>query len=212
MTTDNIARHIGQTISIRWGTSRGRDSYGYTTCSLRNSGGQRVAACNGGGFDMRGTVVGNWLARTFRDELLALKPRQMPEQSHYDYNTCKRVDDGRSFYGLTFHDPNFDPSKAVVGEGCDDRTFGKDGENTGKTVAQVEQEGKSVGLERYQALYRASSKVPTKRHTIPCIDGACGISSVMEIARAIGIDLKQVHNSARLDIYEIIQTARKKAA
>ena len=38
---------VGQTFTIKWGTSRGRDSYGYTTCSLSQNG-RTVARCNGG--------------------------------------------------------------------------------------------------------------------------------------------------------------------
>lgn len=213
MKTNTISQHLGSTISIRWGTSRGRDTYGYTTCSLRNSDGKRIAACNGGGYDMRGTVVGHWLAYTFRNELLALKPRQMPEQSHYDYTTKAGIDDGRYLYGLTFHDPNYDAGKAIVGRDCSDRTLTKvDGESEGKTVAQAEADGVSFGLERYQAVYRASSKVPTKTHTVPSINGACGISSVLAIARAIGIDLRQIHSSAKLDIYEVVAADRKASA
>lgn len=264
-THENLARQIGQTISIRWGTSRGRDSCGYTTCSLRNASGQRVAACNGGGYDMRGTVVGSWLAREFRAELLALKPEAMPEHSHWEPKRARvcggkcaethhdalmaaiakdqphpaelpdlpedcwecpacggrthasrdgrRVQDGRYFYGLTFHDPNFDPGKAVIGSGCDDRTLtAGDNGSEGRTVAEAEAAGNSFGLERYQAVYRASSKFPTARHTVPSIDGACGMSSVMEIARAIGLDLRQIHNSAKLDIYEIVSSAKEHAA
>jgi hypothetical protein len=174
-TTENIRRHIGETLTIRWGTSRGVNTYGYTTCSLRNQRGERVAACNGGGYDMRGTVLGNWIAATFPKELCALR------------SDGKRIDDGRSFYGLRFYDPNYDPGKAVVGKDCSDRTLVKPDESSeGKTVEQVEAEGVSFGLERLQAFYGATAPHSTERHTRPTIDGACGESSVMEILRASG--------------------------
>jgi hypothetical protein len=258
--TENQRRHLGESITIRWGTSRGQDTYGYTTCSLRNQRGKRVAACNGGGYDMRGTVLGNWIARTFANELCALTPAQMDPQSHWqpkharqcdgkcaeDYRAAftnavageintvagetpepaplpdlpddcfecpvckgatrasrdgKRIDEGRYFYGLTFHDPDYDPGKAVIGKDCSDRTFS--GQSNGKTVEQAEKDGDTVGLERYQAFYSASSKVPTERHRIPLIDGACGVSSVMRILNAIGLSLEKVHDSSKLDIYVI---------
>lgn len=41
-----------RTLYIKWGTSRGRDTYGYTTCTLRENG-TKLAACNGGGYDTR---------------------------------------------------------------------------------------------------------------------------------------------------------------
>src|SRR5688572_29197131 len=82
--TENIRNHIGQSISIKWGTSRGRDTYGYTTCVLRNQRGEKVAGCNGGGYDMRGTVIGNWLAATFPNELRAIKEKDMPAHQHWE--------------------------------------------------------------------------------------------------------------------------------
>lgn len=255
--TENARRHVGETLTIRWGTSRGRDSYGYTTCSLRNHRGQRVAACNGGGYDMRGTVVGNWIAATFPKELCALKESEMPENSHwqperarvcdglckktnedaflasvisegetkrpelpklpedcYECPTCKgptrqsregkRIDDGRSFYGLRFFDPNYDPGKAVIGQDCSDRTLTKgDVGSKGKTVEEAEAAGNSFGLERLQAAYKATAPHATDRHTIPSIDGACGISCVLKILNAIGLCLRQVHDSSKLDVYTI---------
>lgn len=239
--TENVRRHIGETLTIRWGTSRGRDTYGYTTCSLRNQRGERVAACNGGGYDMRGTVVGNWIAYTFPNELRALRSEDMPAQSHWEpelARVCagkcrdeaiandkelpklpedawkclicdgetwpsrdgKRIDDGRSFYGLRFYDPNYDPGKAVVGVDCSNRSMG--GED-GKTVEQLETEGKSFGLERLQATYSQTSPHATKTHTHPTIDGACGLSSVTAILNAIGLTLRQVVNTSKLDVYVI---------
>lgn len=261
--TENQRRHLGETISIRWGTSRGRDTYGYTTYVLRNDRGVKVAGCNGGGYDMRGTVVGHWITAAFPDELRALKPKDMPENSHWQHEraricadkcheeahakfmdalaaSCegadkipgpdhkklaedcwecpvcggktvpsrdgKRIDDGHYFYGLTFHDPNYDPGKAVIGKDCTDRTLTKkDGQSEGKTVEQAEKENVSFGLERLQAVYRASCKHATKRHTIPSIDGACGFDTVLKILNAIGLTLRKVHDTSKLDVYSIEQ-------
>lgn len=246
--TENQKRWIGQTIEIKWGVSRGRDSYGYTTAVLR-SGGVKIAGCNGGGYDMRGTVVGNFLTYAFAEELRRLKPADMPEDHHWeparnprricretdclailiqadkevllapDVVTCpqcgketdidgqdgKRVSDGHRLYGLTFHDPDYDPGKAVIGQDCTNRTMAGERCN-GKTVAESEAAGESLGLERYQAVYRASSPVPTRRHRIPSIDGACGMSSVECIARAIGIGFRSICDRKNLDIYEIMRT------
>lgn len=245
------------TLEFKWGTSRGRETYGYTICSLYVDG-RKVASCNGGGYDMKGTALGNYIARAFSERLRALKPEQMEEHSHWeraekprricedlecaikhasgddekrelcylphDVETCphcggetridwqdgKRVEDGRYMYGLTFHDPNYNPGKAKIGTDCSDRTFGG---AEGETVEQAEAEGKSLGLERYQAFYSASSKVPTERHTVPLIDGACGFDSVQRIVRAIGLELKHVPvRSRKLDIYELVDQRAELAA
>lgn len=187
-----------KTLRVTWGVSRGRNTYGYTTCTLRDERGVRRAACNGGGYDMLGTVLGNYIASEYRDRLMALKPEQMPEQSHW--NGSERVSDGRYFYGLTYHDPTYDPGKAVIGKDADDRTLGG---SEGKTVEQAEHDGDSLGLERYQAFYRASSPFPTDRHTVPLIDGATGYRSVLEIAKAIGVSVTRIEASKKLDLLQV---------
>lgn len=222
---------------IKWTVSRGRDTYGYNICTLYIRG-QKVARCNGGGYDMQGTVFGSWLAYAYADRLMKLKPKDMPAQSHWqraenprricsdvecrlkrlresgepdytqaldcphcgaetniDWHDGQTIDDGRWFYGLTFHDPNYDPGKAVIGEDTSDRTLSDGAE--GKTVEQAEGEGISFGLERIQAAYRASSKVPTERHTIPSIDGAVGMRSVEQIAEAIGIKFQWINTRCK---------------
>ncbi len=169
-TTYIIGTPDGQSLhaEFRWTTSRGRDTYGYNVCTLYIDG-VKVARCNGGGYDMEGTDLGNWLASVAREHLLRLT---------------------KEFYGLTFHDPNYNPSKAKIGAECSDRTLG--GNSKGMTVEEAEAAGKSFGLERYQATYAASSKLPTKHHTIPLIDGACGMSCVLDIGRACGYTFKYV--------------------
>lgn len=233
-------------LEVRWGTSRGRDTYGYTLCSLWVDG-RRVARCNGGGYDMKGTVIGSFIAGAYADRLRSLPLDAFPAERHWrasesprcycqdcyikgcdadnyeptyfphgtekcpkcgseeilrDREDGKWIDDGRRLYGLTFHDPNYDPSKALVGVGCDDRTIG--GGASGMTVGEAEAAGKSIGLERYQAVYRASSPVPTATHTHPSIDGACGLSSVERIMKAIGLSLRFISERSKVTAYELI--------
>jgi hypothetical protein len=232
---------------------------GYDICTLYADG-VKVSRCNGGGYDMQGTCLGDYIARAYADRLLALTADDMPQQSHWEPNrhpvrdrTCcdcknewtsavvmsattqnlsgekseqcpdchsteimsgpiyqgtlgwndgQRVDDGRYFYGLTYHDPNYDPGKAIVGQECTDRTIGS--KAGGKTVEQAEADGESLGLERYQAAYKASSKHPTATHTVPLIDGACGFDSVAKIAEAIGVTLQYVPSrSKKLTLYTL---------
>lgn len=255
--TENQRRHIGESLTIRWGTSRGVNSYGYTTCSLRNQRGQRVAYCNGGGYDMRGTVIGNWIAATFPKELCAIRPDKMPKHSHWQSDgtrvcdgackeaaekrfmeniisknedadkieretlprldrdcfecpackgpTCdsrdgKTVDDGHFLYGLRFYDPNYNVLNAKL-EKCDG-TFTKP-EDEGKTLGELQKAGKIVDLDIIRGWYKQTAPHSSARHTVPTIDGACGISSVMEILNATGLTLEKVHDSSKLDIYVI---------
>lgn len=73
-------------LNYKWTVSRGRDTYGYRICTLLVDG-RRVARCDGGGYDMRGTVLGEWLEREFADRI-----RRIPKAK---YGTC-------GFYGLHF--------------------------------------------------------------------------------------------------------------
>lgn len=237
------------TLEFKWTVSRGRDTYGYNICTLYADG-SRVARCNGGGYDMEGTVLGSFIARNFSDRLLRLPgapaeartpcdrcngagkvvmgwarcetcygrgilqvPDGMPGKDceacggegliyHDELVECRHCS-GRgsnentegSFYGLTFHDPNYDPGKAVIGEAVHDRTLGT--EAAGLTVAEAEARGVSIGLERYQAIYAASSRWHSERHTVPSIDGACGMSSVQAIGRAIGLQFQDMRTRSR---------------
>ena len=169
------------TLEFRWTTSKARDTYGYNICTLYADN-VKVARCNGGGYDMKGTCLGNFIASRYHDRLLGLT---------------------KKFYGLTFHDPNYDPGKAIIGTDCDNRTMG--GESS-KTVKEAEDAGESLGLERYQAFYRASSDVPTERHIEPLIDGACGWSSVETIIRAIGVEITSVPAGKTTFIHSLTET------
>lgn len=243
------------TLEFKWTVSRGRETYGYNICTLFVDG-SKVAACNGGGYDMQGTSLGDWVARTYRDRLMTLTPDEMEEHSHWeraehprmlcdDVNcliahkvpkvgtdefelpslpsgteTCphcngttrvdqhdgKRIDDGRGFYGLTFHDPNYNPRKAVIGADVSNRTLGA---ASGVTVGEAEDAGQSFGLERLQAVYKASSKVPTASHTVPRIDGACGFSSVQRIMTAIGLSLEYIPTKSRKQsLYHLVDSRK----
>lgn len=107
---------------------------------------------------MQGTALGEWIEKRFKKELLWID---------------------KKFYGLTFHDPNYDPGKKII---------------KGETVEERGKTGKSMGLERYQTFHGASSKTPTDKHVIPLIDGACGFESVERIINAIGCKLERVVN------------------
>jgi hypothetical protein len=168
------------TLEIKWGTSRGRETYGYTTCSLYVDG-RKVESCNGGGYDMEGTVIGNYIARRFSAELCKLS---IP-------HTTRNGEPVQEYYDLTFRDPNYNPASALV---------------EGETVEAREAAGKSLGLERYQAFHSDTSRVPTERHTVPMIDGGCGLRAVEEIIRAVGCTLRHILTRGNLTVYHLDPT------
>ena len=68
-------------IEFKWTISKGRDTYGYNICSMYHNG-IKVSSCKGGGYDMQGTALSDWMQEKFRAELQKL--------------------DAREFYGLSF--------------------------------------------------------------------------------------------------------------
>lgn len=59
-------------LSISWSISRGRDTYGYNICRLDDNQTGKRYRCMGGGYDMIGTVFGNWLEDQYQERLRAL--------------------------------------------------------------------------------------------------------------------------------------------
>jgi hypothetical protein len=165
-------------LKFKWTVSRARDTYGYNVCTLYVDG-KKVAQCNGGGYDMEGTVLGLWIARQFRDPLWAKIKSPI--------------------YGLTFHDPDFDPAKAQV-------------PGTGQTVEAREAAGMSFGLERYQAVFAVSSPVPTPAHRVPYLDGACGKECMVQVLKAIGGEYQILDSDRNQTIARVSAPARTQAA
>ena len=85
--------------SIKWSTSRARDTYGYTVATLYlnryNGNAEKVARCNGGGYDLAGTVFGSFIHRFFRDDLKKLASSN---------GSGDRWNHKNTFYGLSFWD------------------------------------------------------------------------------------------------------------
>ena len=88
-------------LALSWSVSRGRDTYGYNICRLdsRNSG--RRYRCSGGGYDMVGTVLGDFLECEYQDDLKAL----VADLPKVPYGSTSRLQIAESvnpsFYGLT---------------------------------------------------------------------------------------------------------------
>jgi hypothetical protein len=92
-------------LPISWAISRGRDTYGYNICRLDDNNTGKRYRCNGGGYDMQGTVLGQWLKDVYQDRLQLLKthgPNGAPVLVDCGYSVpgyLKRED----LYGLTFN-------------------------------------------------------------------------------------------------------------
>lgn len=86
-------------LTLRYGTSRGRDTYGYnlvTATSTRT--GRKYRTC-GGGYDMAGTVLGDYLQDVAQDRLRALRDTVTLREYGGTGWTCGA---DHALYGLTW--------------------------------------------------------------------------------------------------------------
>lgn len=72
-------------LMISTGTSKGRDTYGYTIVRLRDSETGKLYRTMGGGYDMVGTVLADWLQDVHQDRLREIADRAYAavEDGHY---------------------------------------------------------------------------------------------------------------------------------
>ena len=79
-----------KTLVFKRTVSRGRNTYGYNICSLWVNG-RKQTSCNGGGYDMQGTCLAEYIKANYQDRLIKLKA---------NYGSGDR---GKGFYGLSFY-------------------------------------------------------------------------------------------------------------
>lgn len=96
-----------QRLMFKWTISRGCDTFGYNICSLYVNE-EKATNCKGGGYDMRGTVLADWMEETFPDQLKKLK------------GNSGSGDVSGGFYGLHFYNPSDKVYKMrkTAGKGC----------------------------------------------------------------------------------------------
>ena len=92
-------------LQISWGVSRGRATYGYNICRLNDSVTRARYRCKGGGYDMIGTVFGEWLQNTYQEKLLALVKELMKDPDNF--SDCGYSVSGyikfKGLYGMTYN-------------------------------------------------------------------------------------------------------------
>jgi hypothetical protein len=89
-------------LELSWSVSRGRDTYGYNICRLDDTRQGKRYRCNGGGYDMIGTVIGQWAQDVLQDELLSIHRRAAVRYDFYQ-TPRERIENKRkdALYGLT---------------------------------------------------------------------------------------------------------------
>lgn len=110
-------------VTVRYGTSRGRDTYGYTTCTLSVAGKGRRGHCSGGGYSLIGTVIGEWLERDFSEQLKML-----------NFGKLRKI--GYELCGIRFIDQNTGKSVNQWKDGCTISINGIVGDSCMKEILQ----------------------------------------------------------------------------
>ena len=114
-----------QNLSVSWSTSRGVNSYGWNICRLDdNRTGKRYRTC-GGGYDMIGTVLGEWLADVYQDRLRIIGDKAGSYYSKAGGYHSHRTEDGRNpargyYYGMTRND---DTGRITLDGACGSSTM-----------------------------------------------------------------------------------------
>lgn len=96
-------------LAIKWTVSRGRDTYGYNIVTLTDQDSGKRYSCNGGGYDMTGTVFGQWLMDTHRAELLSIAGRAYDLRVIADPDKASGVIENRDgLYGMRSYSYTYD--------------------------------------------------------------------------------------------------------
>lgn len=91
------------TLEFKRSTSRGRDTYGYNIVTLYADG-VKVARCMGGGYDMKGTVLGDYIQDRFQTELLAIRKRANYAFRKNGEPKLFKTHNLNALYGMTFYE------------------------------------------------------------------------------------------------------------
>lgn len=83
---------------ISWSVSRGRDTCGYNICRLDDRKTGKRYRTIGVGYDMQGTVFGDWLTDVHQDKLKELFKNNTSEDCGYTVPGYRKIKD---LYGLT---------------------------------------------------------------------------------------------------------------
>ena len=128
-----------QYLALRWSTSRARDTEGYNVVTLTPEHGKRVSTC-GGGYDMVGTVLGEWIEREHQDRLRQIAHRF----AYWDKTTNSRGPVAEPYrdqalYGATFY--AHDQSTHLDGA-CGDTSMEKIGNAIGLSFRWIYSNGR----------------------------------------------------------------------
>lgn len=91
-----------KSLTVKWSISKAQDTYGYNICSVINDDNGERFKCLGGGYDMLGTSLANFIQKEYQAELVAYINNG--GIAHYSLVTYKdtqaRLIDNNGHYGM----------------------------------------------------------------------------------------------------------------
>jgi hypothetical protein len=83
-------------LAVRYSTSRGRDTFGYNVVTVTDQETRKRFSCNGGGYDMLGTSLAEWMVATYQGRLRTISDRAHMTYDTEHNNTCN----AEGLYGM----------------------------------------------------------------------------------------------------------------
>lgn len=120
-------------LELTWSTSRGRDTYGYNICKLSTGYRGKTYRTCGGGYDMTGTVLGDFIEAEYQDRLQEISGRAGAMYGkNMPYTSVDRSgpDAHIALYGMTV---NLDTGHVSIDGACG--------------VSSVQRIGEAIGLQ-----------------------------------------------------------------
>lgn len=89
-----------KSLSVKWSVSKAQDTYGYDICTVINNDNGERFKCLGGGYDMLGTSLANFIQKEYQTELM-----QNSDKAYYlnGYPENIMSVEKQGFYGMTFN-------------------------------------------------------------------------------------------------------------
>lgn len=107
-----------KSLSVKWSVSKAQNTYGYNICTVINDDNGERFKCLGGGYDMLGTSLANFIRKEYQTELM-----QSAEKAYSHYNNACEVEKVRNdkdgYYGMTaIYEKDLGLSKVTLDGGC----------------------------------------------------------------------------------------------
>ena len=92
-----------KSLSVKWSISKAQDTYGYNICTVINDDNGERFKCLGGGYDMLGTSLANFIEKEYQNQLY-----QNADKAYSLWGYPENIQDSakQGFYGMSAHYQN----------------------------------------------------------------------------------------------------------